>query len=222
MIGVESNNDYSIAVEDGNRVYYQDYTFVKTQNFQRVWEQLITFTNNRNARHNSNNTLNTYQHIEKGCLIISANNDIINNESKLIDLAFDINKNNLGYIRLLGSFIDEHDNKISKDCYIVPFNTVMSEQEFIDFSIKLCNQYNQSIILIKLPSNDMAYYYNNNGYEIDSITNFTINNRTIIDYYVRLINKNNKISKLKLNYLSYRVPSSSYGAREMDIRGELR
>lgn len=112
-------------------------------------------------------------HIENGCCFISASrgeNSDEENARATDELAHDIRNLGLGYISVLGGYIEnkgmDNETEVTERSFIVPQPNDISDIEFFDQMIDLCRKYNQDSVLLSMPGFCDFGYYNQSG-ELD-------------------------------------------------------
>ena len=165
---------------------------------------------------NESNWGRIIQHIDNGCMMISAcrgDKTEEENAKRTDQLANDIREANLGYIRILGGYIEnkgtDNEKEVTEESFFVPKNKNMSDEDFFDIAIKLCKKYNQDSVLISLPEyTDFGYYDKNIGEYFSALV------------YGPRSKKKFAFSELKTEWLAVRHPSSSYQAAYMSKMNE--
>lgn len=185
------------------------------------------------AKINESNWGRIIQHIDNGCMMISAcrgDKTEEENAKRTDQLANDIREANLGYIRILGGYIEnkgtDNEKEVTEESFFVPKNKNMSDEDFFDIAIKFCKKYNQDSVLISLPKyTDFGYYDKNGDFDFSPGEKFIANDKNIGEYFSALVygprsKKKFAFSELKTEWLAVRHPSSSYQAAYMSKMNE--
>lgn len=168
---------------------------------------------------NESNFGRILQHINNGCFMISAcrgDNTEAENKKRTDNLANDLRSYNLGYIRVLGGYVED-DKKgnvrdVVEESFFVPQpNGTVSDDEFFNIAIKLCKKYGQDSVLVSMPEYCDFGYYNSDG-ELD----FSPGNKLVFDekqvgeYFSQLIKGSRRNQKwaFTTEWLAVRHPSS--------------
>lgn len=173
------------------------------------------------------------QHIDDGCMMISAcrgDKSEKENAKRTDSLATDIRNENLGYVRILGGYIEnkgtEDEQEVTEESFFVPKNKDMSDEEFFDIAIKLCKKYNQDSVLISLPNYTQFGYYDKNGnFDFSPGEKFIANDKDIGEYFSALVsgsraNKKFAFQDVKVEWLATRHPASHTQAVWMSKQNE--
>lgn len=185
------------------------------------------------AKINESNWGRIIQHIDNGCMMISAcrgDKTEEENAKRTDQLAKDIRESNLGYIRILGGYIEnkgtDNEKEVTEESFFVPKNKNMSDEDFFDIAIKLCKKYNQDSVLVSLPKyTDFGYYDKNGDFDFSPGEKFIANDKNIGEYFSALVygprsKEKFAFSELKTEWLAVRHPSSSYQAAYMSKMNE--
>lgn len=182
---------------------------------------------------NESNWGRIIQHIDNGCMMISAcrgDKTEEENAKRTDQLAKDIRSNGLGYIRILGGYIEnkgtDDEKDVTEESFFVPKNKDMNDEDFFNIAIELCKKYNQDSVLISLPKyTDFGYYDKNGNFDFSPGDKFIANDKNIGEYFSALVygprsGKKFAFSELKTEWLAVRHPSSSYQACYMSKMNE--
>ena len=131
---------------------------------------------------------------KNGAMVISACRDEFDKKENLkrtLELKSDLKAKNLGFRPSAGGFIEnigtENEIAVEELSFIVPYNkNQMSEQEFFDIAVELCNKYGQESVLIMLPSlnNAKPFWVDKSGNNVQNFEkDFRLAKKT--DYYTR-------------------------------------
>lgn len=175
------------------------------------------------------------QHIDNGCMMISAcrgeNTEEVNKE-KTEELAKDIRSYNLGFVRILGGYIEnkgtDDEREVTEESFFVAKNKDMSDEEFFKIAIKLCKKYGQDSVLVSLPDYcDFGYYDKNGDFDFSPGEKFIANDKEIGEYFSALVKgarRGKKFAfqdvKVKTEWLAVRKPNSHVQAVYMSKCGE--
>lgn len=170
---------------------------------------------------NESNWSRVLQHINDGCMMISAcrgENTEEENAKKTDELAKDIRAKGLGYIRILGGYIEnkgtDEETEVTEESFFVPKNKDMEDEEFFNIAIDLCKKYNQDSVLISLPDyTDFGYYDKSGNFDFSPGEKFIANDKEIGQYFSALVGGNRggkkfAFSELKVEWLAVRHPAS--------------
>lgn len=168
------------------------------------------------------------QHIDNGCMMISAcrgENTEHENTVATDSLAKDLKNSKLGYIRILGGYIEnlgtDSEKEVTEESFFVPKTGTMSDNEFFSTAIKLCKKYNQDSVLISLPEyKDFGYYDKNGEFVFSPGEKFIANDKEIGSYFSQLVkgsgrNKRFAFQDIKVEWLAVRHPSNQIQATWM-------
>lgn len=170
------------------------------------------------------------QHIKDGCMMISAcrgERTEEENKKKTDELAKDIRSYDLGYIRILGGYIEnkgtEDEKEVTEESFFVPKNKDMSDEDFFDIAIKLCKKYNQDSVLISLPDyTDFGYYDKSGNFDFSPGEKFIANDKEIGEYFSALVKGGRSKKKFAFQdvepvteWLAVRHPNSAVQATWM-------
>ena len=173
------------------------------------------------------------QHIDNGCMMISAcrgENSQETNDQKTDELAQDIRGLGYGYIRILGGYIEnkgtEDEKEVTEESFFVPKPKDVEDQKFFDDAIDLCKKYGQDSVLISLPDFvDFGYYNKNGDFDFSPGNDFVANDKQIGQYFSQLIKGSRSGKKfafddIKVEWVAARHPSSHTQAIWMSKNGE--
>ena len=182
---------------------------------------------------NESNWGRILQHIDNGCMMISAcrgERSEEENAKKTDELAEDIRSENLGYIRILGGYIEnkgtEDEKEVTEESFFVPKPKDMSDEDFFNIAIDLCKKYNQDSVLISLPNyTEFGYYDKSGNFDFSPGEKFIANDKEIGEYFSALVGgsragKKFAFSTLKTEWLAVRHPASHMQAVWMSQHGE--
>lgn len=173
------------------------------------------------------------QHMSNGCMMISAcraENSDEENIKRTDDLMRDIRNSGLGFIRILGGYIENKgmsDEKYvnGEESFFVPKPRGMSDEDFFDIAIDLCKKYNQDSVLVSLPEYvDFGYYDKSGNFDFSPGNKFIADEKHIQQYYSMLVKGSKSKKKFAfgegVDWIAVRVPSSSYQAAYMSNMNE--
>ena len=96
------------------------------------------------------------------------------NKKKTEELANDIRNAGLGYVRVLGGYIEnkgtDAEVDVTEESFFVPITKGYDKQDFFDLAIELCKKYNQDSVLISMPGFVDFGYYDKKGCDINDTT----------------------------------------------------
>lgn len=174
------------------------------------------------------------QHIDDGCMMISAcrgDKSEAENTKRTDNLAKDLREYKLGYIRILGGYIENKDTpdevEVTEESFFVPKPKDMYDEEFFDIAIKLCKRYDQDSVLISLPDYTKFGYYDKKGnFDFSPGEKFIANDKQIGQYFSALVKgarRNKKFAfddSVQTEWLATRHPASHSQAVLMSKNGE--
>lgn len=171
--------------------------------------------------------------IKSGCMMISAcrgERTEKENEAKTDELAKDIRSAKLGYVRILGGYIEnkgtEDEREVTESSFFVAKPKDMSDEDFFDIAIKLCRKYGQDSVLISLPDYcDFGYYNKNGEFEFSPGEKFVANEKEVGEYFSALVkgarrNKKFAFQDVTVEWIAPRTPNSTVQATFMSKLGE--
>ena len=173
------------------------------------------------------------QHIDNGCMMISAcrgERTEEENKKKTDELSNDLRDLGYGYIRILGGYIEnkgtEDEKEVTEESFFVPKPKNTEDKKFFDDAIKLCKKYGQDSVLISLPDFvDFGYYDKNGDFDFSPGEKFIANDKQIGQYFSKLV-KGSRAGKkfafddIKVEWLATRHPASHVQAVWMSKQGE--
>ena len=197
-----------------------------TDSFNRNWEYVesnitetinTAFLRSDNVSINESNWSRLYYHKNNGCFMISAyrneNTEEIN-KKKTDELAKELKAKGLGFIRVLGGFIEnkgtENEIEVVEESFFVPKPKNVSDEEFFDIAIELCRTYNQDSVLISLPNYiDFGYYDKQGNFDFSPGEKMLFNDSSIKEYFSELVYGNKHHVKFAFSeWIAVRHPSS--------------
>lgn len=176
------------------------------------------------------------QHIDDGCMMISAcrgDKSEAENKKRTDTLAKDLREYKLGYIRILGGYIENKGTpdevEVTEESFFVPKPKDMSDEDFFNTAIKLCKRYDQDSVLISLPEyTDFGYYDKKGNFDFSPGEKFIANDKQIGQYFSALVKggrRNKKFAfqdeaEVKTEWMAVRHPASATQAIQMSKNGE--
>lgn len=161
------------------------------------------------------------QHIDNGCMMISAcrgERTEEENKKKTDELQNDLRSMKYGYIRILGGYIEnkgkDDEKEVTEESFFVPKPKDVSDEDFFNDAIKLCKKYGQDSVLISLPDFcDFGYYDKNGNFDFSPGDKFIANDKEIGEYFSQLVRgsragKKFAFSTLKTEWLAVRHPNT--------------
>lgn len=221
-----------ITLENNTNIFRED---SKGHVYKYVVESVAKkISNMMNTKFNESNWGRITQHIDNGCIMISAcrgERSEEENKKKTDELAKDIREAGLGFIRILGGYIEnkgtEDEKEVTEESFFVPKNKKMSDEEFFDIAIKLCKKYNQDSVLISLPEyTDFGYYDKSGNFDFSPGEKFIANDKEIGEYFSALVKGGRSKKKFAFQdveiaeWLAVRHPSNTVQATRMSKMGE--
>jgi hypothetical protein len=217
MIKLERNTIYRTDSKDRTFRYEVESVSRKIKNMMKT-------------KFNESNWGRITQHIDNGCMMISAcrgERTEEENKKKTDELAKDIRSYGLGYIRILGGYIEnkgtEDEKEVTEESFFVPKNKDMDDEEFFDIAIKLCKKYNQDSVLISLPDfTEFGYYDKSGNFDFSPGEKFIANDKEIGEYFSALVKGGRSKKKFAfqdvepvVEWLAVRHPNSAVQATWM-------
>lgn len=143
---------------------------------------------------NESNFSRMLTHIDNGyCFISASRNENTDQENaEATDrLAYDIRSLGMGYIPILGGFIEnkgmEDETEVTERSFIVPQPKDISDIEFFDAMIELCRKYNQDSVLLSMPGFcDFGYYDKNGNLDFSPGENLILTDEKVGEYFSAL------------------------------------
>ena len=197
-----------------------------TDSFSHKWEyfepNIDEVINNAflridNIEMNESDWSRLYYHKNNGCFMISAyrneNSEEVNKQ-KTEKLASELRDKNLGFIRILGGFIENkgtpNEVEVVEESFFVPKPKGVSDEDFFDIAIQLCKDYDQDSVLISLPNYTKFGYYNKQGeFDFSPGERMIFNEKHIKEYFSELVyGRKHHIKFAFSEWIAVRHPSS--------------
>ena len=169
------------------------------------------------------------KHINDNCFMISGcrgDKTEKENKQRTEQLAKDLRAEGLGFVRVLGGYIEnkgeEDEREVTEESFFVPMPKNYDEDKFFDVAIELCKKYNQDSVLISMPNYvDFGYYDKNGNFDFSPGDKLTFNN--VGEYFSALVkgSKRNVKWAFTTEWLAIRHPSSVPQSVLMKQNGEL-
>lgn len=201
------------------------YEYVDSNNRTWVYEK---FMDNNEILQESNWSRIT-KHINDNCFMISGcrgDKTEQENKQRTEQLAKDLRANGLGFVRVLGGYIEnkgeEDEREVTEESFFVPMPKNYDEKRFFDVAIELCKKYNQDSVLISMPNYvDFGYYDKNGNFDFSPGDKLTFNN--VGEYFSALVkgSKRNVKWAFTTEWLAIRHPSSVPQSVLMKQNGEI-
>lgn len=170
-------------------------------------------------------------HVNNGCFMISAcRGDKSEKENKVRTeaLAKDLRFYGLGFVRVLGGYVEDAPNgdkrEVVEESFFVPQPKGYENEEFFNIAITLCAKYNQDSVLISMPDYVEFGYYNKTGeFEFSPGNKLVFTDNSIGSYFSQLVKGGRRNAKWAFTneWLAIRHPSSVMQAAIMEQNGEL-
>ena len=148
------------------------------------------------------------------------------NKQRTEQLAKDLRAEGLGFVRVLGGYIEnkgeENEREVTEESFFVPMPKNYDEERFFDVAIELCKKYNQDSVLISMPNYvDFGYYDKNGNFDFSPGDKLTFNN--VGEYFSALVkgSKRNVKWAFTTEWLAIRHPSSVPQSVLMKQNGEI-
>ena len=171
-----------------------------------------------------------YYHKNNGCFMISAyrneNTEEVNKQ-KTDKLAKEIKSKGLGYIRILGGFIEnkgtENEVEVIEESFFVPKPKNYTDEDFFKIAINFCKDYNQDSVLISLPNYTQFGYYDKQGkFDFSPGDRMIFNKEHIKEYFSELVyGRRHHIKFAFSEWIAVRHPSSVSQSVWMNKYNEL-
>lgn len=171
------------------------------------------------------------QHVDNGCFMVSAcrgDKDAKTNKKNTETLANDLRNAGLGYIRVLGGYVETRDNgekeDVTEESFFVPLPKDYDIDEFFDVAISLCKKYNQDSVLINLPGYvEFGYYDKNGDFDFSPGDKLEFDEKRVGEYFSQLVKGTRRNQKwaFTTEWLARRhpisVPQSVYMSQRKEI-----
>lgn len=203
------------------------YEYVDSNNRTWVYEK---FMDNNEILQESNWSRIT-KHINDNCFMISGcrgDKTEQENKQRTEQLAKDLRVNGLGFVRVLGGYIEnkgeEDEREVTEESFFVPMPKNYGEERFFDVAIELCKKYNQDSVLISIPGFiDFGYYDKNGNFDFSPGEKLVFTDGKVGEYFSTLVKGNKRNSKwaFTTEWLALRHPSSVPQSVWMKQHGEL-
>lgn len=109
--------------------------------------------------------------------------EYLNKKNKSLEK--DIANLGLGFIRTVGGYKESGGLDVEEMSFLVPYaKTNMTETEFVDEFLKLCDKYDQDSILVKYQEDKHLYYIDRNGNEEMAFDTFRYNDMALYFSYL--------------------------------------
>lgn len=171
------------------------------------------------------------QHIKNGCFLISAcrgDKDEKTNKKNTETLANDLRQAGLGYIRVLGGYVETRDNgekeEVTEESFFVPLPKDYDVADFFDVAIDLCKKYNQDSVLINLPEYvEFGYYDKNGDFDFSPGDKLQFDEKHVGEYFSQLVKGSRRNQKwaFTTEWLARRHPTSVPQSVYMSQRREI-
>jgi hypothetical protein len=225
---VENSNNYnSVFSEDSKGINW------KYRVCESLGDELIRFYNR--ASINESNLSRLMTHINNACFMISAcRGDKTEQENKKStdELAKDLRNYDLGYVRVLGGYVENSGTddavEVTEESFFVPMPKSYSPDDFFNVAIILCKKYNQDSVLISMPNvnaeeyEGFGYYDKNGNLDFSPGEKISFSDEAVKQYFSALVKGSKKGVKWSFTteWLAVRNPSSQYQAVLMDRNNE--
>ena len=183
-----------------------------------------------NIEMNESDWSRLYYHKNNGCFMISAyrneNSEEVNKQ-KTDKLASELKNKNLGFIRILGGFIENkgtpNEVEVVEESFFVPKPKGVSDEDFFDVAIQLCKNYDQDSVLISLPNyTDFGYYNKQGKFDFSPGDRMIFNKEHIKEYFSELVyGRRHHIKFAFSEWIAVRHPSSVSQSVWMNKYNEL-
>ena len=210
-----------ITIEENNL-----YEYIDTNNRTWAYEK---FYNGNIIKESNWSRLN--KHVKDNCFMISASRGDKTekeNKARTEQLARDLRANNLGFIRVLGGYIEnkgtEDEKDVTEESFFVPIPKNYSEEDFFNVAIELCKKYNQDSVLISMPNyTEFGYYDKNGNFDFSPGNKLTFTDSSIGEYFSALVKGSKRNAKwaFTTEWLAIRHPSSVPQSVLMKQSGEI-
>ena len=207
------------------------YEYIDSNN--RTWSYEKFLQNNKFITESNWSRLN--RHLNDNCFIISGcRGDKTEKENKKATetLANDIRNAGLGYIRILGGYIEnkgeEDEREVVEESFFVPMPKNYDKDKFFDVAIKLCKKYNQDSVLVSMPGyTDFGYYNKSGKFDFSPGETLTFTDSKVGEYFSTLLKGSRRNAKwafidtVTTEWLALRHPSSVPQSVLMKKNGEI-
>ena len=211
-INIEPDNLYSYTDSDNRDWAYE-----------KFWKNNDVMTESNWSRLN--------KHLKDNCFMISAcrgDKTEKENKQRTEQLAKDIRAKGLGFIRILGGYVENKgeadEREVVEESFLVPMPKNYAKYMFFDDAIELCKKYNQDSVLISMPEYvDFGYYDKNGNFDFSPGESLTFSNDKVGEYFsaLRKGSKRNAKWAFTTEWLAIRHPSSVPQSVLMKQSGEI-
>lgn len=209
--------------------FNESYLYNHTDGYDRTWSYEKFLTTEGIIKESNWSRLK--KHINENCFMISAcrsENTEQENKIRTEKLMSDLKTEKLGYIRVLGGYIENKgepdESEVVEESFFVPMPKWFTQEEFFNVAIKLCKKYNQDSVLISMPGyTDFGYYNKNGNFDFSPGNKLTFDDSTIGQYFSTLMKGSRRNTKwaFTTEWLAIRHPSSVSQAVWMEQHGEM-
>lgn len=216
-----------IQIEDNN-IYEHEDAFGRTWVYEK---NAVIDKINAHYPITESNWSRLNKHINNGCFMISAcrgNKSEKENKVNTESLAKDLRFEGLGFIRVLGGYVETTSNggkrEVVEESFFVPQPKDFPDEDFFNIAIKLCKKYEQDSVLISMPDYiEFGYYDKNGNFDFSPGNKLVFNDNSIGDYFSALVKGTKRNTKWAFTneWLAIRHPSSVMQATIMSQNGEL-
>lgn len=181
-------------------------------------------------------------HKNNACFMISACRGDASekiNKANTDKLAKDIRSNGLGYIRVLGGYVEdigkETEKTVVEESFFVPMPNNYDPDEFFNLAITLCKKYNQDSVLISMPKvsaegyDGFGYYDKEGNFDFSPGEKISFSEDSVRQYFSQLVKGTKRNVKWAFTetepsttteWLAIRKPNSFTQAVLMNKNGE--
>jgi hypothetical protein len=219
-----------LKINENDNFEYLDENYKYETNLTNWLYNAIDSTNRRNNYANKlkeSSLSKIFQHSKDAFIMVSAcRNDYDKKmlKQKTNELANDIRKAGLGYIKTVGGYIEDGDENgipVIEMSFFVPYNNSITPEEFKNLAIKWCNKYNQDTVLLKMPKEDTINYINKQG-DIEMTFNDTkLDDKMIQQYFSYLVKSNHKGRRFYFEGIGHKYPINNMSRQIMQYKGEI-
>lgn len=184
---------------------------------------------------NESNLSRLMTHINNACFMISAcrgDKTEQENKKRTDELAKDLRNYDLGYVRVLGGYVENAGTddavEVTEESFFVPMPKSYAPDDFFNVAIILCKKYNQDSVLISMPNvsaeeyEGFGYYDKNGNLDFSPGEKISFSDEAVKQYFSALVKGSKKGVKWSFTteWLAIRKPTSVAQASKMHVYKE--
>lgn len=201
--------------------------YVDSNNRTWVYEKFMS----NNSLIKKSNWSRITKHINDNCFIISGcrgDKTEEENKQRTEQLAKGLRAEGLGFVRVLGGYIENKgeadEREVTEESFFVPMPKNYNEDKFFNVAIQLCKRYNQDSVLISMPNYvEFGYYDKNGNFDFSPGEKLVFTDNKVGEYFSTLITRNKRNTKwaFTTEWLALKHPSSVPQSVWMKQHGEI-